>query len=112
MYFRLRREEQTLNNIKQYYVLCRGRDEKYQAVLNLYSGLTVGSSIIFCHVSDNNHGDVPSECYDCFRHANALNGLLIVFVRVSMRSHYYRAIWILLHEQMSSKSFAMVYTNY
>lgn len=81
--FRLRKEEQTLPNIKQYYVECLSREAKYQvgptwsvsamvkvyigkaerlvhftkcwemrklkAVVNLYSGLTIASAIIFCH---------------------------------------------------------------
>ncbi|MCP9261437.1 ATP-dependent RNA helicase DDX19B [Dirofilaria immitis] len=32
----LRRDEQTLKNIKQYYVKCSNREEKYEAVMNLY----------------------------------------------------------------------------
>ncbi|MFH4981023.1 hypothetical protein AB6A40_007732 [Gnathostoma spinigerum] len=45
----LRREEQALSNIKQYYVRCCSREEKYQAVMNLYSGITIASAIIFCY---------------------------------------------------------------
>lgn len=50
-YFSLRRDEQTLKNIKQYYVKCANREEKYEAVMNLYGGLTIASAIIFCYVS-------------------------------------------------------------
>uniref|UniRef100_A0A914W256 RNA helicase n=1 Tax=Plectus sambesii TaxID=2011161 RepID=A0A914W256_9BILA len=49
MLITLRPEEQALNNIKQFYVLCSGRDDKYEAMLNLYGGLTIGSAIIFCY---------------------------------------------------------------
>uniref|UniRef100_A0A0N5ADK8 RNA helicase n=1 Tax=Syphacia muris TaxID=451379 RepID=A0A0N5ADK8_9BILA len=45
----VRREEQTLANIKQYYVKCANREEKYNAVKNLYGGLTIASAIIFCY---------------------------------------------------------------
>ncbi|PAV82565.1 hypothetical protein WR25_26685 [Diploscapter pachys] len=45
----LKREDQALPNIKQYFVECISRDGKYQAVVNLYSGLTMTSSVIFTH---------------------------------------------------------------
>lgn len=45
----LNKKEQTLPNIKQYYVECLNREAKYEAVVNLYSGLTIASAIIFCH---------------------------------------------------------------
>ena len=48
---KLRKEELTLNNIRQYYVLCRSRKDKYQALCNIYGGITVGQAIIFCQVS-------------------------------------------------------------
>lgn len=45
----LKREEQALPNIKQFYVQCASRDSKFAAIVNLYSGLAVASSVIFCH---------------------------------------------------------------
>ncbi|KIH62405.1 helicase protein [Ancylostoma duodenale] len=45
----LKREDQSLPNIKQYFVECPGRDAKYQAVVELYSGLTIASCVIFTH---------------------------------------------------------------
>uniref|UniRef100_F1KUT1 RNA helicase n=2 Tax=Ascaris suum TaxID=6253 RepID=F1KUT1_ASCSU len=74
----VRREEQTLSNIKQYYVKCANREEKYEAVINLYGGLTIASAIIFCytrksaewlaarmsargHVVTLLHGELPIE---------------------------------------------------
>ncbi|KAK5972631.1 Atp-dependent rna helicase [Trichostrongylus colubriformis] len=45
----LKREDQALPNIKQYFVECQGRDAKYQAVVELYSGLTIASCVIFTH---------------------------------------------------------------
>ncbi|VDM57764.1 unnamed protein product [Angiostrongylus costaricensis] len=45
----MKREDQALPNIKQYFVECPGRDAKYQAVVELYSGLTIASCVIFTH---------------------------------------------------------------
>lgn len=48
---RLRREEESLHNIKQYYVMCRNLDDKYTAISNIYGVVTIGQAMIFCHVS-------------------------------------------------------------
>lgn len=48
---RLLREQESLDNIKQFYVKCRNLDDKYQAISNIYGVITVGQAIIFCHVS-------------------------------------------------------------
>lgn len=48
---KLKREQESLENIKQYYVRCRNQDEKYQAIQNIYGVITIGQAIIFCHVS-------------------------------------------------------------
>ncbi|XP_077286524.1 putative ATP-dependent RNA helicase Dbp80 [Arctopsyche grandis] len=46
---RLLREEESLDNIKQFYVKCRGQEEKYHAICNIYGVITIGQAIIFCH---------------------------------------------------------------
>jgi ATP-dependent RNA helicase DDX19/DBP5 len=46
---RLKREEESLDNIKQYYVMCQNLEEKYNSIANIYGGITVGQAIIFCH---------------------------------------------------------------
>lgn len=48
---KLMREQESLDNIIQYYVRCRNQDEKYQAIQNIYGVITIGQAIIFCHVS-------------------------------------------------------------
>lgn len=48
---RLLKQQESLENIKQYYVRCKNQDEKYQAIQNIYGVITVGQAIIFCHVS-------------------------------------------------------------
>ncbi|XP_051176370.1 DEAD-box helicase Dbp80 [Leptopilina boulardi] len=46
---RLLREEESLDNIKQYYVKCKNMEEKYIAMTNIYGNITIGQAIIFCH---------------------------------------------------------------
>lgn len=45
----LRKEQESLDNIKQFYVKCDDQQEKYQAIMNIYGVITVGQAIIFCH---------------------------------------------------------------
>ncbi|XP_028439494.1 ATP-dependent RNA helicase DDX19A isoform X2 [Perca flavescens] len=47
---RLKREEETLDTIKQFYVLCREKEDKFTALCNLYGSLTIAQAMIFCHV--------------------------------------------------------------
>ncbi|XP_043064414.1 DEAD-box helicase Dbp80 isoform X2 [Drosophila ficusphila] len=46
---RLMREEESLDNIKQYYVQCNNEDGKYTAIQNIYGCISIGQAIIFCH---------------------------------------------------------------
>ncbi|XP_067006655.1 DEAD-box helicase Dbp80 [Anabrus simplex] len=46
---RLKREEESLDNIKQYYVNCRSVEDKYCAIANIYGVVTIGQAMIFCH---------------------------------------------------------------
>ncbi|KAH7978228.1 hypothetical protein HPB49_004871 [Dermacentor silvarum] len=45
----LRKEEESLENIKQYYVVCSNKEEKFSAISNIYGVLAIGQTIIFCH---------------------------------------------------------------
>ncbi|KAI1706723.1 DEAD/DEAH box helicase domain-containing protein [Ditylenchus destructor] len=45
----IRRQDQSLPYIRQYYIRCKGRDDKYKSIVALYQSLTVASSIIFCY---------------------------------------------------------------
>ncbi|XP_076359368.1 DEAD-box helicase Dbp80-like isoform X5 [Tachypleus tridentatus] len=45
---RLRKEEESLDNIKQFYVVCKNIDEKFSAISNIYGVISVGQAIIFC----------------------------------------------------------------
>jgi ATP-dependent RNA helicase DDX19/DBP5 len=48
---RLRREEESLENIRQFYVLCSGMEQKFEALSNMYGVISIGQCIVFCHVS-------------------------------------------------------------
>lgn len=48
---RLLKEEESLDNIRQYYIRCKNIDDKYTAITNIYGVITIGQAIIFCHVS-------------------------------------------------------------
>ncbi|NWR62291.1 DDX25 helicase, partial [Bucorvus abyssinicus] len=50
---KLREEELTLANIRQYFLVCHSRDEKYRALCNIYSSLSVGQAMIFCQTRQN-----------------------------------------------------------
>ena len=47
----LRREELSVDTIKQFYMDCQSEEHKYEVLCNLYDILTVSQSIIFCRVS-------------------------------------------------------------
>ncbi|XP_071946119.1 ATP-dependent RNA helicase DDX19A-like [Antedon mediterranea] len=46
---RLRREEESLSNIRQYYVECRSMEDKFQSLCNIYGTISIGQAMIFCH---------------------------------------------------------------
>ena len=46
----LRKEEITVDAIRQLYLECDGEQEKYDALLALYDCMTIGQSIVFCKV--------------------------------------------------------------
>jgi len=45
---KLRREEESLDNIKQMYICCDSITAKYKAIASIYGSITVGQAIIFC----------------------------------------------------------------
>ena len=47
---RLRQEELSVEGIKQFYMDCKDESHKYNVLVELYSLLTIGQSIIFCKV--------------------------------------------------------------
>lgn len=47
---RLKKEKETLDTIKQFYVLCESREERFQAICNIYGAITIAQAIIFCQV--------------------------------------------------------------
>ena len=58
----MRREEESLDNIKQYYVNCATKEQKYQAITNVYGVITIGQAMIFCHVNNLETNFVAYSC--------------------------------------------------
>ena len=46
----LKKEEVTIDTIKQLYLECDGEEQKYEALSALYDIMTIGQSIVFCKV--------------------------------------------------------------
>jgi hypothetical protein len=46
----VKREQQVLDTIRQFYVYCETREAKFEAIHNLYDAITIGQAMIFCHV--------------------------------------------------------------
>lgn len=46
---RLKREEESLENINQYYVECPSEQDKYHSLANIFGTISMGQAFIFCH---------------------------------------------------------------
>lgn len=71
---KLRREEMTLTNIRQFYFLCENKKDKYKALCNIYGSITVGQAIIFCQVK-------LSCC--CYAHSKSQ---IAVFIKIGVKN--------------------------
>jgi ATP-dependent RNA helicase DDX19/DBP5 len=47
---KLKQEELSVEGIKQFYMDCKDQEAKYDVLVELYSLLVIGQSIIFCKV--------------------------------------------------------------
>ncbi|CAD1476007.1 unnamed protein product, partial [Heterotrigona itama] len=84
---RLLKEEESLDNIKQYYVKCKDLDEKYAAITNIYGVITIGQAIIFCHTRKTANWLAEKMTKD--GHAVAvLSGELTVEQRISVLDRF------------------------
>ena len=63
---RLKKEEQSLDNIKQFYVRCQNEEDKFKALANIYGTITVGQAMVFCHVSSKVSWISLLEFYEIF----------------------------------------------
>ncbi|KAM5132521.1 ATP-dependent RNA helicase DDX25 [Mantella aurantiaca] len=45
---KLKKEEMTLDNILQFYDACEDKEQKFQALANIYSTFTIAQAIVFC----------------------------------------------------------------
>ncbi|KRZ74737.1 Actin, acrosomal process isoform, partial [Trichinella papuae] len=48
-------EELVLDNIEQFYILCKSDDEKFEAICNFYRTLVIGQCVIFCETRSTAH---------------------------------------------------------
>lgn len=58
---RLKREEETLDNIRQFYMVCQDKEEKFAALCNLYGCLTIAQTIVFCKVNQPLRSGAPAN---------------------------------------------------
>ena len=58
---KLRREEESLNDIKQYYMNCDTPEAKYRSIANIYGVVTIGQAMIFCHTHKRACSGSPSR---------------------------------------------------
>lgn len=83
----LKREELSLDSIKQYYIMVQNEDQKLNYLFALYRGISIGAAIIFCHtrkfsqkVATKMHGEGMSVAL--------LNGDLDVNQRVAVLNRF------------------------
>ena len=50
MIIKLKREEESLDNIKQVYIECENQEAKFAALSDIYGSISIGQSVIFCRV--------------------------------------------------------------
>ncbi|KRZ78688.1 ATP-dependent RNA helicase DDX19A, partial [Trichinella papuae] len=48
-------EELVLDNIEQFYILCKSNNEKFEAICNFYRTLVIGQCVIFCETRSTAH---------------------------------------------------------
>ncbi|KAG1668007.1 DEAD-box helicase Dbp80 [Nymphon striatum] len=84
---RLKKQEESLENIKQYYIQCDSLEDKFQALSNIYASISVGQAIIFCHTRKT--AGLLSERMSKEGHAVALlSGDLTVEQRLSVLNRF------------------------
>lgn len=60
----LKREEQSLANIRQLYIVCRHEEDKYQALANIFGTISIGQTFIFCQTKKSAHFLAKKLCDD------------------------------------------------
>ena len=97
---RLRREEESLDNIGQYWVQCETPELKYKAIANIYGVVTIGQAMIFCQTRKTASWLVQKMTKD--GHAVALlSGELTVEERIQVEYTWKIKILFSLYRQIS-----------
>lgn len=84
---RLRKEEESLENIKQFYVMCTDLEDKFKAISNIYGVLAIGQTIVFCHTRQSAvwlAGKMSEEGHS----VSVLSGELTVEQRISVLDRF------------------------
>ncbi|CAH2320610.1 ATP-dependent RNA helicase DDX25, partial [Pelobates cultripes] len=80
---KLKKEELTLKNIQQFFDPCENKEQKYQALCNIYGAVTIAQAIIFCQTRK-----IASWLYHTMRkdghQVSLLTGELLVTERARM----------------------------
>ena len=91
---RLRKEEESLDNIGQYWVDCATPEAKFNAISNIYGVVTIGQAMIFCQTRNTAKWLVDKMTEE--GHAVALlSGELSVEDRISVCNLTRKISWIL-----------------
>ncbi|XP_009080899.1 PREDICTED: ATP-dependent RNA helicase DDX25-like, partial [Acanthisitta chloris] len=80
---KLREEELTLSNIRQFFMVCNSSDEQYEALCNVYGSFTIGQAMIFCQtrrLTEWLSGQLSQDGH----HVSILTGDLTVTQRASV----------------------------
>lgn len=84
---KLKKEEESLDTISQYYIVCKNREEKFEALSNIYGTISIGQAIIFCDTKKNASYLVEKMARE--GHAVALlSGELTVEQRISVLNRF------------------------
>ena len=76
----LKKEELSVEGIKQFYMDCQDEESKYEVLVQIYNLLTVGQSIIFTKVNSSTSADTHLYLFMVLflpHHTNSTAALLI-----------------------------------
>lgn len=73
----LKREEQSLSNIQQYYIVTRTEEDKYRALANIFGTISIGQTFIFCQTKKSANF-LAQKLYNDGHQVGLINGDLTV----------------------------------
>ncbi|KAL1928837.1 hypothetical protein VTP01DRAFT_2623 [Rhizomucor pusillus] len=91
----LRREELSVDSIKQFYMDCKSEEHKYEVLCNLYDLLTVSQSIIFCRKRDT-ADEIARRMTEQGHSVKALHGMMSPEERDYIMDEFRRGVFKVL----------------